>query len=96
MREKSIILPEHPPPRGTPYADEATIMRAWEDFLTGVDTHPPVRNVVVYLAHLRTRKSSGEMMRKLSDTLSHNMCHLLGTSFRKKPSTASQKPLYVA
>ena len=35
------------PPRGTPYADEATIMRAWEDFLAGVDSHPPVRNVVV-------------------------------------------------
>ena len=53
--------------------------------------------IIVYPAHLRTRKSSGDMMRKLSDTLSdtlsHNMCHLLGTSFRKKPSTASQKPL---
>ena len=35
------------PPRGTPYADEATIMRAWEDFLAGVDSHPPVRNVDV-------------------------------------------------
>jgi hypothetical protein len=51
------------------------------------------RNIDVYSVHLRTRKSSGDMMRKLSVTLSHNMCHLLGTSFRKKPSTASQKPL---
>ena len=47
----------------------------------------------VYPVHLRTRKSSGDMMRKLSVTLSQNVFHLLGTSFRKKPSTASQKPL---
>src|SRR3954447_22199362 len=57
--------------------------------------HHFLRLFLVYPAHLRTRKSSGDMMRKLSDTLSHNMCHLLGTSFRKKPSTASQKPLSV-
>ena len=43
--------------------------------------------------HLRTRKSSGDMMRKLSVTLSHSVLHLLGTSRRRKPSTASQKPL---
>ena len=62
--------------------------------LSMLPPHPTRRRLRrLYLAHLRTRKSSGEMMRKLSDTLSHNMCHLLGTSFRKKPSTASQKPL---
>jgi hypothetical protein len=48
---------------------------------------------LIYPVHLRTRKSSGDMMRKLSVTLSQNVFHLLGTSFRKKPSTASQKPL---
>lgn len=35
------------PPRAAAHADEASIMRAWEDFLAGVDNHPPVRNVVV-------------------------------------------------
>src|SRR6187455_3223465 len=42
----------------------------------------------LYLGHLRTRKSSGEMMRKLSVTLSQNVFHLVGTSRRRKPSTA--------
>src|SRR3954451_17610463 len=54
------------------------------------------RSAELYPVHLRTRKSSGDMMRKLSVTLSQNVFHVLGTSFRKKPSTASQKPLYVA
>src|SRR3954464_1627206 len=49
--------------------------------------------LIIYPAHLRTRKSSGEMMRKLSVTLSQNVFHLLGTSRRRKPSTAWQKPL---
>ncbi|EWY37552.1 Fis family transcriptional regulator [Skermanella stibiiresistens SB22] len=34
-------------PRSAIHADEASIMRAWEDFLAGVDDQPPVRNVVV-------------------------------------------------
>src|SRR3954470_17586008 len=46
---------------------------------------------MVYSAHLRTRKSPGDMMRKLSVTLSQSVLHLLGTSRRRKPSTASQK-----
>jgi hypothetical protein len=48
---------------------------------------------LIYLVHLRTRKSRGDMMRKLSVTLSHSVLHLLGTSRRRKPSTASQNPL---
>src|SRR4051812_3712057 len=47
----------------------------------------------IYLVHLRTRKSPGDMMRKLSVTLSQSVLHLLGTSRRRKPSTASQKLL---
>jgi hypothetical protein len=47
-----------------------------------------------YPAHLRTRKSPGDMMRKLSVTRSQSVLHLVGTSRRRKPSsTASQKPL---
>jgi len=48
---------------------------------------------VLYPAHLRTRKSPGDMMRKLSVTRSQSVLHRLGTSRRRKPSTASQKPL---
>src|SRR5687767_4148906 len=40
-----------------------------------------VTRLVLYPVHLRTRKSSGDMMRKLSVTLSQNVFHLLGTSF---------------
>ena len=52
-----------------------------------------ISSLLLYPGHLRTRKSSGAMMRKLSVTLSHSVLHLLGTSRRRKPSTASQKPL---
>jgi hypothetical protein len=54
---------------------------------------PAPLGFLVYPAHLRTRKSSGVMMRKLSVTLSQNVFHPLGTSRRRKPRTASQKPL---
>src|SRR3954454_15590215 len=50
-------------------------------------------NSTLYPVHLRTRKSPGDMMRKLSVTLSQSVLHLLGTSRRRKPGTASQKPL---
>jgi hypothetical protein len=54
---------------------------------------PTVGTEDVYPVHLRTRKSSGDMMRKLSVTLSQSVLHRLGTSRRRKPSTALQKPL---
>jgi hypothetical protein len=47
----------------------------------------------LYPVHLRTRRSPGDMTRKLSVTLSQSVLHLPGTSRRRKPSTASQKPL---
>jgi hypothetical protein len=60
----------------------------------GMDpTQGVLEDVELYPAHLRTRKSSGDMMRKLSVTLSQSVLHRLGTSRRRKPSTASQKPL---
>jgi hypothetical protein len=52
--------------------------------------------VIIYSVHLRTRKSPGGMMRKLSVTLSQSVLHLLSTSLRRKPSTVSQNSLHTA
>jgi 1-deoxyxylulose-5-phosphate synthase len=71
-------------------SSEEIVGRALHDFTKRDEV---VIATKVYPAHLRTRKSSGDMMRKLSVTLSQNVFHLLGTSWRRKPSTASQKPL---
>src|SRR4051812_17859697 len=81
--------------------DASPVERRIENFLAHpaaadeVVKRPQLRQRVrfVYPAHLRTRKPSGDMMRKLSVTLSQNVFHLLGTSRRRKPSTAWQKPL---
>ena len=50
----------------------------------------------VYPAHVRTRKSFGDMTRKLSDTSSHKSPQFLGTSSFRNPSMASQNSLKVA
>ena len=50
----------------------------------------------IYSVHVRTRKSLGDMMRKLSDTSSHRSPQFLGTSSFKKPSIAVQNSLNVA
>ena len=49
-----------------------------------------------YPAHVRTRKSFGDMTRKLSDTSSHKSPQFLGTSSFRNPSMASQNSLKVA
>lgn len=41
--------------------------------------------------HGRTRKSPGEITRKLSVTLSHKLCQFCGTSFFRKPGMSWQK-----
>ena len=51
---------------------------------------------LVYPAHVRTRKSFGDMTRKLSDTSSHKSPQFLGTSSFRNPSMASQNSLKVA
>jgi ABC-type cobalamin/Fe3+-siderophores transport system ATPase subunit len=66
--------------------------------------HPDAKEIVcvsvrggkIYSVHLRTRKSPGGMMRKLSVTLSQSVLHLLSTSLRRKPSTVSQNSLHTA
>src|SRR3954471_17233163 len=81
--------------------DASPVERRIENFLAHpaaadeVVKRPQLRQRVrfVYPAHLRTRKPSGDMMRKLSVTLSQSVFHLLGTSRRRKPSTTWQKPL---
>src|ERR1700677_3486251 len=40
--------------------------------------------ILLYPVHLRSRKSLGEIIRKLSVTESHISAHLLGTSLRRK------------
>jgi hypothetical protein len=50
----------------------------------------------LYPVHFKTRKSFGDMIRKLSDTSSHKTSQLLGTSSFKNPSMAVQKSLNVA
>ena len=52
--------------------------------------------IELYSVHVRTRKSLGDMMRKLSDTSSHRSPQFLGTSSFKKPSIAVQNSLNVA
>ena len=51
---------------------------------------------LLYPAHVRTRKSFGDMTRKLSDTSSHKSPQFLGTSSFRNPSMASQNSLKVA
>ena len=50
---------------------------------------------VLYLAHVTTRKSLGEMTRKLSVIIARS-AHLRGTFSRKKPSVASANWAHVA
>lgn len=50
----------------------------------------------LYSAHARTRNSLGEMMRKLSVTVSQYKCQFLGTSSRRKVRIASLKSLNVS
>ena len=53
-----------------------------------------IRNFpAVYLYALRTRKSAGLMMRKLSVTESQRIAQFFGTSSRRKCRTARQKSL---
>ena len=54
------------------------------------------RDVWIYPVHVRTRKSLGDMMRKLSDTSSHKSTRFLGTSSFMNPSMAAQNSLKVA
>ena len=53
-------------------------------------------SALIYPAHVRTRKSFGDMTRKLSDTSSHKSPQFLGTSSFRNPSMASQNSLKVA
>ena len=46
---------------------------------------------LIYLVHAKIRKSLGEMMRKLSDTVSQYASQFLGTSSRRNVSIASLK-----
>ena len=59
-------------------------------------TSEPENPLVIYPAHVRTRKSFGDMTRKLSDTSSHKSPQFLGTSSFRNPSMASQNSLKVA
>ena len=52
--------------------------------------------VKLYPAHVRTRKSLGDMTRKLSETSSHSVLQFFGTFSFKNPSIVSQNSLYVA
>ena len=66
--------------------------------LWATDGIPPEfgQELLVYPAHVRTRKSFGDMTRKLSDTSSHKSPQFLGTSSFRNPSMASQNSLKVA
>ena len=53
-------------------------------------------NLKVYPVHAITRKSLGDMTRKLSVTESHRFAQLRGTVSRRKPSVASANWVHVA
>src|SRR5271166_5788323 len=52
--------------------------------------------VLIYPVHAITRKSLGDMTRKLSVTESHRFAQLRGTVSRRKPSVASANWVHVA
>ena len=57
----------------------------------------PMRPLIcVYPVHAITRKSLGDMTRKLSVTESHRFAQLRGTVSRRKPSVASANWVHVA
>src|SRR5271165_2648320 len=56
----------------------------------------PPDKYLVYPVHAITRKSLGDMTRKLSVTESHRFAQLRGTVSRRKPSVASANWVHVA
>jgi hypothetical protein len=52
--------------------------------------------IVLYPVHPRSRKSFGEITRKLSVIESHISAHLLGTSSRRKASVVSANSVHVS